>query len=150
MEEIKTWITGICAISLAIAIIKSLLPETAAGKTFDIIAALLMVVAIVSPIKEIDLSSFRVDIDKGNELLAEKVDEVKEKNAEMIDDIISDKLCEYICNKTGITREDISVICENGEIRKVILYKNNQNAREILKNECGIPLEKIQQEQRNA
>ncbi len=143
MDAIKEWISGICAISLMIAILRSLLPESAVGKTFNIAASLLIVIALISPLKKIDLDEFKLNVAKSDRLVEEKVQQVTEENAKMADRLIEKELCEYICKKTNMNSNDISIVCNNGEIERVVLHKRNTEAKRILTEECGVDINKI-------
>lgn len=138
MEAIKNWISGICAVSLMIAILKAILPDNFASKTFNMIASLVLIIAVVGPIKNLEFNAIEFEIAQRDENIEEKVAAVSLKNAEIADRVIEKELCEYICKKANLKAEEIEISCSGGEIIGVILRKNSNEAKEVLKNDCGV------------
>ena len=143
MEELKTWITGICTVSLIVAILKSMLPESIVGKTFNITASLVIVLMVILPVKNFDFGEIAFFAKKNEKAVEAKVEEVVSKTSEITDRIIEEKLCEYVSNKAELKTDEITVKCEDGEIKQITLHKDNVQAREFLKRDCGIADEKI-------
>ena len=143
MEVLKNWISGICSVSIMIAILKAIIPEGHVGKTFNITASLLLVIVVIAPFKQIDFAEFKIETEQYQTLLSEKIEKVNEESVKLTDDIIEEKIIEYICSKTGENPSEISVSCKNGEVVQVILYKKNDEIKNLLKTDLGIPEERI-------
>ena len=138
MEGLKLWISGICTVSLIVVILKALLPDNVVGKTFNITASLVILLVTVTPIKRFDFEELGFAVKKNDDSVKDKVEEAVGKTNEITDKIIEDKICEYICNKTGLDVKEIDVDCEEGVIKRGRLYKENPAVREILNKDCGI------------
>lgn len=138
MEAIKSWISGICTVSLMISVIKSFLPKNTAGNTMNIICSLLIVVVIIAPIKKIDFNFLEFEISESERALSDKVEDVVYETEKLTDIIIEKELCEYICNKTDLDLKDIEITCDKGEIIEVVLYCQNEDVIKILENEYGV------------
>lgn len=143
MEQIKTWISGICAVSLMISILKSLLPESAVGKTFNVAASLIVILAIIMPIKKFDFDSFELVSLNYEKEISDKIEKAVDDNDKITDRIIEKKLAEYVCNKSDVKLDDIKITCDRGEIISVELSSENEAVKEILIKECGVDEKKI-------
>ena len=109
MSGISSWVSGICAATLIVAVISAVSPKNSAGRVCVMIAGVIVVVALVLPV--INLRGISIlDTGKNYERnLERRIDEAEEKVEKLKKDIIEEELASYVLNKAGVKAECCSV-----------------------------------------
>jgi hypothetical protein len=105
---IKNWIVGVTAAAMIAAIVQSLAPEGPVRKTLRLAFGVLMILAVLRPVKELNLEDFsfyRTQYDEGLSQYTEKMNEVSKSFTRSI---IEEKTGSYILEKA----DELQIPCE--------------------------------------
>ncbi len=158
MELVKDWIGGICAVAIIVSVIKAIAPQNSAGRCVQLIGALVLILAVVSPFKSMSVSDI-VKNDRSYELEFEKQSHnLQEENEKIQKQIIEKEVCSYISQRMldfGLSCRVITVEIvkrQDGylypeEVRIITEQKLSQAERKeiekVIKRECGIAEDKV-------
>ncbi|MEG2857315.1 MAG: hypothetical protein RR994_01690 [Clostridia bacterium] len=152
MEAIRSWITGIAAVAILVGIAKSIAPNNAAGEITRVVAAVLLIIAILAPIKSIHVSNI-FKAERNYNVSQNKLDKkATTENEKIATSIIENELSTYISKRA----EQIGIKCViRTECKKLesqiapyaAIIKTNGNVTstkrkelsEIISKECAIP-----------
>ena len=148
MQGISSWVSGLCAMSLVVAIISAVSPKNSAGRVCVMMASVLVMVALVSPIlnlREISL----LDAGRSYERkIQRKIEETTEKAEKLKKDIIENELSTYVLNKAGVSEAacEVKINTEDGKVVSAeVASRNNDEAcrvSKVLEGELMIPRER--------
>ena len=144
IQGISLWVSGLCAASLVVAIISAVAPKNSAGRVCVMMASVLVLVALVSPI----LSSGGISVlDTGRayeRTIRRKIEEAADKTERLKKDIIEEELASYVLNKAGVDREicEVDIEVEDGVVVSAEVKSRDDDAtekvRRVLKDELAI------------
>lgn len=161
MEVLQNWITGICAVSILVAVARAITPKTAPAGAVRMIGGLLLVLAILLPLGKLDVAQLRFDNRRAEQALADQTARLSAENEKIREDIIAESLSAYIWKRAGC-REGalrVRVRCENEIPTQVILYAapevNTARILKLIEEECGfsraqVVLKSIEEDDTNA
>ena len=144
MELIRSWVLAICAVSVLSATVQALTPKNALHGSVKMICALLLISAMVSPLKKLDISDFRIAGKKAEYSITDKTERLQLENEKIRQEIIEESISAYILNRAKQFGDNItaSVRCKDGIPESVVLRAENgkisQKTLEMIEKECGI------------
>ena len=151
MESIRNWAFSLCVSTIIGSVLNIILPECQIQKTFKIVSCIFFMCAVISPLKDIDLSAANRYFEheyKNNEY---KTTEFSDISSEYIEKQIIDST-KKLLNDEGISAKEILVkinISENGsiDINKFVLnfgyLENPSEIAEKIHKKTGIKPEII-------
>jgi len=107
MELVRTWLMGITAAALIASLADSLSPEGAVKKIGKLASGLLLMVAILNPLMELDhavLASAMVDYQLKSETYSAALES---ENQRLMKSIIEERASAYIQDKAG----ELGIVC---------------------------------------
>ena len=118
MESIQNWAFSLCIAAISGSVINIILPECQTQKTFKIVSCVFFMCAVISPLKDIDLSAINGYFETESIYNEHKISEFDAVSSEYIENQIIDTTKELLEGE-GISAKEISVeinISENGGI----------------------------------
>lgn len=142
MQGIGSWIAGICATSLIVAVVSSVAPKNSAGRVCVMMGSVMVIVALLLPVLNI---SGRSLLDLGSDYQRE-IEKKIEETEKIKNDIIERELSSYVLNKAGAEENcKIYFSVENGAVVSADVVSSDASAearvREVLKEEFKIEVE---------
>ncbi len=148
MQGISSWVSGLCAASLVVAVISAISPKNSAGRVCVMMASIMVMVALISPILDLRGLSL-LDIGRDYERsIRRKIEETTEATERLKKDIIEEELSSYILDKAEVSEEacKVNIRLEDGVAvsAEVVSWDSVSAARvsEVLKDELGIERER--------
>ena len=130
--DMKSWVLSICSVALLTTIASMILPEGKMKKPVEGIFALIISIAIVSPILSFDLSTFNIHLGQDGELVFQEtfLSYVEDERGALVE-----KECVSILENLGINKATVSINnnLNNGE--EIMVFINLQNVVINSKNE---------------
>ena len=115
LDSINNWILGIVSAAVIVSIILSIVPKNSVSKIVQMIGGIIIILAIIAPIKGVKLDDFTINSLKYDKEFSGLKRNFDEENEKIKISIIEEKLSSYILDKAG------------GKIRaKVYVSKNDQ------------------------
>lgn len=163
MELVKDWIGGICAVAIIVSVIKAIAPQNSAGRCVQLVGALVLVMAVISPFKSLSVSDimkndrrYELEFDRQNNRLQEENEKIQKEIIETeVSSYISQRLIDFglKCKEVevaAVKRQDGYLYPES--IRILMDEKISETKRKeiekTVKRECGIPEDKVVFEQK--
>ncbi len=143
MQGISLWVSGLCAASLVVAVTSAIAPKNSAGRVSVMIASVLVMVALVSPV--VDLREVAIlDIGRDYESrIEQKIEETTEKTGQLKKDIIEEELSSYVLNKADAETSKVNIKVEDGvAVSAKVKGRNSDEVkriRKILEDELLVP-----------
>lgn len=149
MQGISSWVAGICAASLVVAVISAISPKNSAGRVCVMMASVMVMVALISPILDLRGLSL-LDIGRDYERsIQRKIEETTEATERLKKDIIEEELSSYILDKAEVSEEacKVNIRLEDGAtVSAEVVSRDSDTAMrvsEVLKDELEIEREEI-------
>lgn len=149
MDFLRNWIVAICAVSIICAIVQAIVPKNAVYGNVKMVSSLLLVCAMLSPLKKLDLSEFRAVSQKMNVEITDKTSAIDEENRKIKQNIIEERLSAYILKRATQNGDvlRVSVKCKDELPESVAITAKNGRLSEstlrMIEQECGIPRDRI-------
>ena len=118
MENLRQYIILVVALSIVLAILSKLTEKTATHKIFKVVSGIVLTVALLSPLRDIDLSTYISQIDSVEFDAKEAATYGEEIYTQNMRTIIEQQCQAYILEKAaqlGVTIQ-ISIQCDNSEV----------------------------------
>lgn len=117
MEAVRQWLTGIIATALALMLIRPLIPEGSLRRIAQLAGSLVLILAVLQPLKGLHLSLDHTYDDYADRIQTE-IDRLQEENERTMESIIAQRAAAYISDKgceLGITcHPSVMTRWENG------------------------------------
>lgn len=108
MELARNWIGGICAAAIIVSVAKAIAPQNPAGRCVQLIGALVLILAVLSPLRSLSVS----DIAEYDRRYAPEIEELshdlQEENEKIQEDIIEEEMSTYISERA----RDLDIECD--------------------------------------
>lgn len=149
MEWIRSWIAGISAVVLIVSVISVIAPKNTAGRVVSMLGSILVLVAFVLPVLDLEALSL---IDAGEaykETVSEKIEKTEKETADIKDGIIKNKLTAYVLDKAKTEESECKVNIEvrDGAVVSATLVSGkkdvSERVSEILVKELGVAKESV-------
>jgi len=155
IDAIKSWITGVCVISLFLSILFAIAPEGGPKKMLKLISSIVLIIAIFNPIIKFDDEKLSWSISQYTAKVKDYESKYIYENMKYIEDVIQDKTASYILDKINALgfSASIEVICEKSDegfpYPYYVIIKefnggedNKKNIIKFIENELAVPLER--------
>ena len=144
MQGISSWVSGLCAAALVVSVISAISPKNSAGRVCVMMAGVLVMASLISPILNLRGVSF-LDIGRDYERsIARKTEAVRERTERLKKDIIEEEISSYILDKAGVSEETCKVnirLEDSGAVSAEVISRDSDaeaRVREVLKEELKI------------
>lgn len=154
MEILRSWITGITAATLISAVADLITPKSPAGKVVRLAGTLILITAVIAPVKRFDIDFLSPYIVRYNLEFSELSGRITNENKKIQTLIIEDKMSAYILQRA----KDIGIVLRRvkvnaGKSAEGYLYPESAELEpegeisqgkqleltEIIERECAIP-----------
>jgi stage III sporulation protein AF len=107
LDFIENWIMGVTAAAMIAAIAQALTPEGSVKKAMRLACGVLMILAVLRPVKEISLEDFSFYKTRYEEGLSEYSEKMNDVNKSFTRSIIEEKTATYILEKA----DELQIAC---------------------------------------
>ena len=130
--DMKIWVLSICSVALLTTIGSMILPEGKMKKPVEGIFALIISIAIVSPILSLDLSNFNINLGQDEEVFFQEnfLSYVDEKRG-----VLVENECVSILENLGINNASVSINNYQNSDDEIMVFVNLENVVINSKNE---------------
>lgn len=154
IELIKSWLIGICCCSVIVAIADSLMPKGTVKKVSKLICGIILLIATVKPLLNIDLSVLSVNIVEYKNAAGEYSADISSVNERLAKVIIEEQSAAYILDKAINLGAEVTVQVTarmgDGElyypdsvtVRGALSEEQRGRLEEIIAGELAIPSER--------
>lgn len=151
MEMIRTWITGITAASILIAVICAIVPKNATGGFVRAACAVVLIIAVLAPLKSFRVTDINFWNTQYHNEFNHKKEQLDQENQKMKSSIIENTMSTYIWKRAKQIGIDCktNVRCRKSKSGELLPYevevlltdgtKNRAKLTSIIEHECGIP-----------
>jgi len=152
VQGISSWVSGIAATVLLLAVVSVIAPKNSAGRVCAMLGNILVILALVSPLGRFDAESL---FDVGNEYyekISESVQEAEAKSEEMKNRLIGERLSAYVLDKAGADAGEckvtVNVVGGRAVSAEIFCVDKTLEARvsQVLEKELGVPCKNMEAE----
>ena len=150
IEVLRTWLLGLTVSSMALSLAESLVVQEGVRRVLRLAGGVLLVIVVVSPLMEVDLSDWDISFADYNRQIEELKEEYGGQQQAQLTASIEEELATYIWDKArqmGLTVEaEVTVaVLEDGTVEPqsaAVTGEYSQELSDLIAEDLGIPREK--------
>lgn len=150
IEVLRTWLLGLTVSSMALSLAESLVVQEGVRRVLRLAGGVLLVIVVVSPLMEVDLSDWDISFADYNRQIAELEEEYGGQQQTQLTASIEEELATYIWDKArqmGLTVEaEVTVaVLEDGTVEPqsaAVTGAYSEALSDLIAEDLGIPREK--------
>lgn len=150
MEQFREWIISVVAVSMLVGMVRLVIPAGSVGKLASFIGGLLLLLALLRPLPDIEPTALLPDVEMQQEAFAQRQGELTAEVQSQLEARIAEETAAYISNKARGMGMELSVRIEteiNPEgipvpAKAVLSGPYTQALAAYMEQELGIPAER--------
>ena len=154
MSFLQSWVRGLVAASAAAALASQLTPAGPVKKVTELACGVMLMAVLVSPVIKADMKAFSYALSDYRNTVARVTQDMEAQEKQLIRLYIEQQTAAYILDEAhslGISDLEVSVRSKWGDeswipyeavLRGVVLPEQQNELREYMESQLGIPLER--------
>jgi len=109
MELIRQWLTSVVTVSMLLSLVQMLIPKGGVQKIASFTGGLLLLLALLRPLMEVEFSELVSDLGVYHEEVAERREELALEEEKQLERSIAERTTAYISDKAEVLGAEVSV-----------------------------------------
>ena len=147
---VRGWLTGVVAVSLLVFLVRMLLPESAVRRVAEFTGGLLLLSALLYPLKGLAPKLLETDVSHWQQEIGQRQEELEETQADALSAVIAEKTASYISDKAEALGLSLRVTVETEPtaeglsvpVAAEVEGPYSQAIASLMETELGIPRER--------